>query len=190
MESIINSLLIVGVAEIGDKTQLLSLLLTLRFRHKPWQIIFGILIATLLNHWLAAYLGGFIFGFLDPHIQKWLLVAMFTLFGFWALIPDKEDEIKANQPYSAFLTSLFCFFVAEMGDKTQLATVALGAQFKDTVAVTIGTTLGMLIANVPVVLWGNRVLRLIPLQKIRILACVLFLIFAAYIAFNGSISPR
>lgn len=187
LESIINSLLIVGIAEIGDKTQLLALLLTLRFRRKPWQILAGILIATLFNHWLAAYLGGFIFGFFTPETQKWLLVALFTAFGFWALIPDKEDEIKANQPYSAFVTALVCFFLAEMGDKTQLATVALGAQFKDTLSVTVGTTLGMLLANAPVVFWGNRVLSVLPLKKIRVLACMMFLGFAVYIALGGKL---
>ncbi len=185
MEAILNSFLIVGIAEIGDKTQLLALLLTLRFRRKPWQIISAILIATLLNHFIAAYLGQFIFSFIDPKIQRWLLVVLFVAFGLWALVPDDEDNIKANHPYGAFVTSLVCFFLAEMGDKTQLATLALGAQFKDSLAVTFGTTLGMLFANIPVVLWGNAVLRIIPLNKIRILACILFFAFAISIAVFG-----
>lgn len=186
LEAILNSIVIVGIAEIGDKTQLLSLLLTLRFRRKPWQIISAIFVATILNHFIAAYMGKFIFGFINPQYQKWVLAVLFAAFGLWALIPDSEDDVKANQPYGAFLTSLVCFFLAEMGDKTQLATLALGAQFKDTVWVTVGTTLGMLAANVPVVLWGNAVLRIIPLKKIRILACIMFFAFAISVAVLGT----
>lgn len=185
LESILNSLLIVTIAEIGDKTQLLSLLLTLRFRRKPWQIIAGIFLATLLNHWLAALAGNYIIDFIDPDYQKWFLAFVFAVFGFWALIPDKDDGLKANQPYGALITSLVCFFIAEMGDKTQLATVALGAQYQNALGVAIGTTIGMLIANIPVVLWGNRILRVLPLNKIRIAAALLFFLFAVYIGIYG-----
>jgi len=185
LEAILNSLLIVSVAEIGDKTQLLSLLLTLRFRRKPWQIIAGIFIATILNHWLAALAGNYLVDFINPDCQKWVLSFVFVVFGFWALIPDKEDGLSANQPYGAFVTSLVCFFIAEMGDKTQLATVALGAQYQNAWGVTIGTTIGMLFANIPVVLWGNRILSVLPLNKIRIAAALLFFLFAVYIGIYG-----
>lgn len=181
MESIINSFLLVAVSEIGDKTQLLSFVLASRFK-KPWPIIWGILIATILNHGLASYLGVASFNFIPLQYHKWILSLTFLVFGFWILIPDKEEEVQNKGKFGPFLTSLILFFIAEMGDKTQLATIALGAQYQSTWAVTVGTTLGMMAANVPAVFLGDKILKKVPLNRIRQIAFVLFLLFALYIA--------
>jgi putative Ca2+/H+ antiporter (TMEM165/GDT1 family) len=181
MEILFNSFLVVAISEIGDKTQLLSFILAARFK-KPIPIIWGIFIATVLNHWLAAYLGQLSMNFIPDYLQKWILVLSFLVFGFWILIPDKEEGLKTHQGYGAFLTSFFCFFLAEMGDKTQLVTIALGAQYKNTFMVTIGSTIGMMVANVPAVLMGDKILKIIPLKIIRYLACLLFILFAVYLA--------
>ena len=183
MEAILNSFALVAVSEIGDKTQLLSFVLASRFK-KPWPIILGILIATILNHGLASYVGVASFNFIPAEYHKWILSFVFLVFGFWILIPDKEDEVKQENKYGAFLTSLFLFFIAEMGDKTQLATIALGAQYHSTVAVTIGTTFGMLAANVPAVFMGDKILKYVPLKRVRQIAFSLFLFFAIYIVLN------
>ncbi len=181
MEAFFNSFLVVAIAEIGDKTQLLSLLLVNKFK-RPWPILWGILIATILNHWFATYAGGMVINFVSEDLRKWFLAALFAFFGFWALIPDRADELKTKHSYGAFVTSLICFFVAEMGDKTQLATMAMGARYQSHLMVTLGTTLGMMAANVPVVLLGEKVLKILPLAKIRLLAALTFFAFAIYIA--------
>ncbi|MVF14294.1 TMEM165/GDT1 family protein [Ketobacter sp. MCCC 1A13808] len=175
MEALLISTSTVALAEIGDKTQLLSLFLTTKFRNK-WAIIMGILVATLLNHGVSAWLGDWITQYLQGDLGRWLIGASFVLLGLWLLVPDKDDSAESPlQKYGAFVASTLLFFVAEIGDKTQIATVLLGAQFNSVVLVTIGTTLGMLLANVPVVLAGDYLMRRIPLKLANILAAFTFI---------------
>lgn len=176
MEAIINSTLLVFISEMGDKTQLLALVLASRFR-KPVPILFGILIATLLNHFLASYIGAFVTQYFSASTLKLVLAASFIGFGFWMLIPDKDDGLKENYKWGAFLTTLVAFFMAEMGDKTQLATVALGAKYTETFAVTLGSTLGMIFANAPVVFFGRWFTDRIPMTWIHRMASAIFIIF-------------
>lgn len=182
-ETLLNSLLLVFVGEMGDKTQLLSLILVARYR-QPWVILAGVGVATLLNHFLAAGLGGFLSSLVEPHILKWLLAGLFVVFAFWLLIPDKEDEVKTTGQYGVFLTTVVVFFLAEMGDKTQLATVALGARYQNLWLVTLGTTLGMLASNALAIFLGEKLLKTIPMKWIRIFAALLFLGFAILIVYN------
>ena len=159
---------LVALAEIGDKTMLLALLLSARFQ-QPGAVIAGILMATLANHALAAWAGAALAGWLaGPWFQ--LAVALgFIAMAAWTLVPDKADDMPAvASGAQAFVATLVAFFIVEIGDKTQVATVALGARFRDVLAVTIGTTLGMMIANVPAVLLGDKLLKLVPLQVVRI----------------------
>ena len=174
MPGLLTSTAVVAVAEIGDKTQLLSLLLAARYR-RPIPIILAILAATLANHALAAWLGAQIGGFIAGHWLRWLLAASFLLMAGWALFPDKlEGGVRWGTRLGVFTTALVAFFVAEIGDKTQVATIALAARYTDFAAVLTGTTLGMLCANVPAVLLGERVVRWCPLRAIRWLAAGLF----------------
>ncbi len=169
-----TSTLLVAVAEIGDKTQLLSFALAARYRrHGP--VIWGILIATLANHALAGTLGVMIAQWLSPPITRAIVGIGFLAFAAWALIPDKLDEAPKTHG-GIFMTTLVAFFIAEMGDKTQLATVGLGARFGLPVAVTLGTTLGMMLANVPAVLIGHKLADRLPLAKMRYVAAALFCI--------------
>lgn len=175
-ESFITSTLTVALAEIGDKTQLLSLVLAARFRNK-WGIIGGILLATLLNHGVSAWLGSWLSQFLQSETGTWLVGASFILLAAWLLIPDKDDDVDNRfDRYGAFLVATVLFFLAEIGDKTQIATVLLGAQFESVFWVTMGTTLGMLLANVPVVLAGDYLMKKIPLTLTRTLAALAFAI--------------
>lgn len=163
---------LVALAEVGDKTQLLSIMLAARFR-RPWPIIAGVLVATLANHALAAWAGAALAGWLAG---QWFHVAVglgFIATALWVLVPDKADDTPPVSHGGVFLTTTIAFFVAEIGDKTQVATVGLGAQFHDVFAVTIGTTFGMLLANVPAVFLGDRVLRLVPMAAVRVLAALL-----------------
>jgi len=165
---------IVAIAEIGDKTQLLSLVLAARLR-RPWAIVAGILVATLLNHALAGAVGAWILSMLGPHVMRWVLGLSFIAMAAWALVPDKfDDGPPAASHLGAFATTAFAFFVAEMGDKTQVATVALAARYDALTAVVMGTTLGMMLANVPVVLLGERATRRVPLRLVRGIAAALF----------------
>ena len=175
MEALIASFWLVAIAEMGDKTQLLSFLLASRFKGRPWTLIAGIFAATIANHLLAAAAGDWVAANVGEHIIRWVLGAAFIGFAFWALIPDKldGDEQKPGR-YGPFVTTLVAFFLAEMGDKTQFATVALGANFANLWMVTAGTTLGMLAANIPAVLLGDRLGRYVPLDKMRFLAAALF----------------
>ncbi|WP_162062250.1 TMEM165/GDT1 family protein [Vibrio taketomensis] len=169
------SLTTVAIAEIGDKTQLLSLVLASRYR-KPIPIILAILFATLANHALAAWLGVVIADYLSPEILRWVVTISFLLMAGWVLIPDKLDDEYTVCGRSAFVTSFMAFFVAEIGDKTQIATSILGAQYADALLwVVIGTTLGMMVANVPVVLMGKISADKLPLALIRKISAVLFL---------------
>ncbi len=167
---------VVALAEIGDKTQLLALILAAKFR-RPVPIIIGILIATLLNHGFAGALGAWITSVMSPDVLRWVIGISFIGMGAWTLIPDTFDEDAAGLTrYGVFATTLVAFFLAEMGDKTQVATVALAAQFHAFVAVVAGTTLGMMIANVPVVVLGDRIAQRLPVRPIRLIAAAVFVI--------------
>jgi putative Ca2+/H+ antiporter (TMEM165/GDT1 family) len=174
MEAILTSTAIVAIAEIGDKTQLLAIVLAARFR-KPIPIILGILAATLLNHAVAATFGYLIAQWLTGRIFQILLGLAFVAMAAWALVPDKEDEAAGERSLRGiFLTTLIAFFFVEIGDKTQIATSLLAAQFHNIELVTIGTTIGMMIANIPAVLLGEAVTRVIPLKYVRIAAALIF----------------
>ncbi|MFA7594960.1 MAG: TMEM165/GDT1 family protein [Novosphingobium sp.] len=175
MEAFLTSTAVVALAEIGDKTQLLAIVLATRFK-RPLPIILGILAATLGNHFLAALVGETVANILDGQWFRYGIAISFILMAGWTLIPDKfEDEEQAVGRFGAFLTTLIAFFLVEMGDKTQIATVALGAQFQAVGWVTMGTTLGMMLANVPAVFLGNELIKRVPLKTVRIIAALLFL---------------
>ena len=179
MQPLLVSTGIVALAEIGDKTQLLALVLAARYR-RPLPIILGILAATLANHGLAASLGALVAGWLGPDLMRWILGASFLAMAAWSLIPDKPEEApKGLARAGAFLATLVAFFVVEIGDKTQIATVALAARFHDLVLVTAGTTLGMLLANVPAVLCGDGIARVASLRAIRAVAAAGFAVLGA-----------
>jgi putative Ca2+/H+ antiporter (TMEM165/GDT1 family) len=175
MESFLVSTGVVAVAEIGDKTQLLALILAARFK-KPLTIIFGILVATILNHALAGVFGAWLTTLIDAAWLQWVLGLSFIAMGGWALIPDTFDSTDAELKgrFGVFGATFILFFLAEMGDKTQIATVALAAHFHSPIGVVIGTTLGMLIANVPAVLLGNNLLQKIPMKIFRWVAAAIF----------------
>ncbi|HYD45588.1 MAG TPA: TMEM165/GDT1 family protein [Phenylobacterium sp.] len=176
MEALLVSTGLVAIAEIGDKTQLLAMLLAARFR-RPWPILAGILVATLANHAMAATVGAVAGRFFEGPWVKWVLGAAFIAFAIWALIPDKfeDDEAPpARSGQSIFWTTTIAFFLVEMGDKTQVATVALAARFHDILMVAAGTTLGMMIANAPAVWLGEAAATRLPLKLIRILAAACF----------------
>jgi Ca2+/H+ antiporter, TMEM165/GDT1 family len=176
MEAIFNSFVLVFVSEMGDKTQLLSLVLAARFR-KPIPIMLGILTATLLNHALASYLGTFITYYVSAAVLKWVLAASFIAFGLWMLMPDKDEGFHDKHGWGPFLTTTVAFFFAEMGDKTQLATVALGARFAAPMLVTVGTTAGMLGADGLAVIFGHKFTQRVPMKLINRIASVLFILF-------------
>ncbi len=177
MEAFLISTGIVALAEIGDKTQLLSFILAAKFR-KPWPICFGILVATLFNHALAGAVGTWITTILGPETLRWILGTSFVAMAGWMLIPDKFDEKDANfAKTGVFVTTLVAFFLAEMGDKTQIATVALAAQYQALIPVVIGTTLGMMIANVPAVILGDKIADKMPVSIVHRIAAGIFLIF-------------
>ena len=178
MEAFLTSTLLVAVAEIGDKTQLLSFVLAARLR-QPWAIIAGILVATIANHALAGSVGAWLAHLSGPDVMQWVTGLLFIAFGLWALHPDALDDDPKIHRAGAFVTALVAFFIAEMGDKTQLATVALGARFDSLTAVVMGTTLGMMIANVPAVIIGEKLATRLPLKAIRYFAASLFLITGA-----------
>jgi len=176
MEAFLISTGIVALAEIGDKTQLLALILAAKFR-KPMPIIFGILIATIANHAFAGALGTWMTSILGPETLRWVLGVSFIAMAIWILIPDKFDESETKQTrYGVFVTTLVVFFLAEMGDKTQVATVALAAQYHAFIAVVAGTTLGMMIANVPAVLAGDKIAHKMPVRLVHALAAAIFAI--------------
>lgn len=181
MEALLTSAGLVAIAEIGDKTQLLAIVLAARFR-APVPIILGILCATLLNHAAAATLGYFIAQWLSGQTFQLVVGAAFMLMAAWALIPDKEDgRADKTGARGVFLTTLIAFFLVEIGDKTQIATSLLAARFHDIALVTAGTTLGMMAANVPAVFLGESVTRLVPLAYVRASAALLLAITGAVV---------
>ena len=174
MEAFLISTGIVGLAEIGDKTQLLAFLLAAKFR-KPLPIVLAIFVATIANHAFAAAVGAWITSMLGPDVLRWVLGVSFLAMAAWTLIPDKldEDETKLAK-YGVFLTTLIAFFMAEMGDKTQVATVALAARYHDIYSVVLGTTFGMMLANVPAVYLGDRIANRVPLHLVHGIAALVF----------------
>ncbi|AUF94959.1 putative Ca2+/H+ antiporter (TMEM165/GDT1 family) [Pseudomonas sp. BIGb0278] len=186
LESLLVPTAIVALAEIGDKTQLLALILAARFR-KPWPIIAGIVVATLANHAAAGAVGAWVSGFFTESVLHWVLAASFVATALWTLVPDKmdDDESSAARRFGPFVTTLIAFFLAEIGDKTQVATVMLAAQYPHLIMVIIGTTLGMLIANVPVVLAGNFAAEKLPLTLIRRLAATAFVVLAIVAVYSA-----
>lgn len=174
MEAFFISTGIVALAEIGDKTQLLAFLLAAKFR-KPVPIALGILVATLANHGIAGGLGAWITSLLPPGTLRWVLGLSFIAMAVWVLLPDKLDEEETKLTHlGVFGTTLVAFFLAEMGDKTQVATVALAAHYATLFAVVAGTTLGMMIANVPAVYFGERIARRIPIRLVHAVAALIF----------------
>jgi len=175
MEAFFISTGLVAIAEIGDKTNILAMVLATRYR-QPLPIILGILVATLANHALAASVGAAVAAWIGPDAMRWILGVLFVVMAGWCLIPDKEDEgPKSIGKLGAFLATAVAFFLVEMGDKTQLATVALAARFHSVLLVTAGTTAGMLLANVPAVLFGDVIARRVSLKLVRGIAAVSFL---------------
>src|SRR6478735_2246458 len=177
MEAFLVSTGIVALAEMGDKTQLLSLVLAARFR-KPWPIVLGIFVATLVNHALAGAVGAWVTQALGPDLLRWVLGGSFIAMALWMLIPDKldEEEAETRPRFGVFAATVVAFFLAEMGDKTQIATVMLAARFDSWAPVVAGTTLGMMLANAPVVWFGDRITRRVPIRAVHAIGAVVFLV--------------
>ena len=177
LEAFLLSTGIVALAEMGDKTQLLALILAARFR-KPWPIVLGIFVATIANHALAGAVGAWVTTMLGPDALRWVLGGSFIAMAVWMLIPDSvEDEEAAGPPrLGVFGTTVVAFFLAEMGDKTQIATVMLAAQYQAWAWVVAGTTLGMMLANAPVVWLGEKITKLVPLKIVHVVSALVFLV--------------
>jgi Ca2+/H+ antiporter, TMEM165/GDT1 family len=174
MDAFLLSTGIVALAEIGDKTQLLAFLLAARFR-RPLPIVAGIFVATIANHAFAAAVGAWVGAALGADVLRWVLGLSFLAMAAWIMVPDKLDEGETKLArYGVFMTTLIAFFLAEMGDKTQVATVALAARFDAMAAVVAGTTLGMMLANVPAVYFGERIANRVPLKLVHGIAAALF----------------
>jgi len=180
---------VVALAEMGDKTQLLAMVLAARYR-QPWPILAGILIATIVNHALAGGVGVLLSKSLDPEILHWILVASFLAMAVWILIPDKidDDETSVRSKLGVLGTTIVTFFLAEMGDKTQVATVALAARFDEWLPVVCGTTLGMMLANGPAIWIGDRLAGRLPVKLIHAVAAVLFLVMGVLLLLKGPTS--
>lgn len=176
MEPVFTSTAVVALAEIGDKTMLLAIVLATRFR-KPAPIILGILVATLANHGIAALVGQSIASFLNGQWFRYAVGISFVAMALWTLVPDKfdDDEEPRTPRFGPFVTTTIAFFVVEIGDKTQVATIALAAQFQNFILVTIGTTIGMMLANVPAVYFGNAIVERVSLKLVRMIAALMFL---------------
>lgn len=186
MEAFLISTGIVALAEVGDKTQLLSFVLAAKFR-KPWPICLGILIATLFNHALAGAVGAWVTSVLDPETLRWVLGLSFIAMAVWVLSPDRFDANNATLARAGvFGTTLIAFFLVEMGDKTQIATVALAAQYQTVALVVLGTTLGMMIANVPAVILGDKVADRMPVRLVHRIAAAVFAILGAATLLGGT----
>ena len=184
LEAFLTSTAVVAFAEIGDKTMLLALLLSAKLR-QPGPILAGIFAATIVNHAMAAFVGEQVTGLLDSHPFRIAVAVGFIIMGLWTLVPDKiDDDMDVKHRGGAFLTTMIAFFFVEMGDKTQIATVALGAQFRNVAVVAAGTTLGMMLANTPAVLLGDRLLRHVSLNVTRMIAAGLFIALGAWELFS------
>jgi Ca2+/H+ antiporter, TMEM165/GDT1 family len=185
MESFFVSTGVVALGEMGDKTQLLAVLLAAKFR-KPWPIIWGILVATLANHALAGAVGQWVASLLGPELLRWVIGVSFLGMAAWMLVPDKVDDDAADSKVllGVFGTTVLAFFLAEMGDKTQIATVALAAKYPDFILVVAGTTLGMMLANVPAVYLGNKVAERIPMKLVHGIAAAIFAVLGVLTLLN------
>ncbi len=186
MEAFLVSTGIVALGEMGDKTQLLALLLAARFR-KPVPIVLGILVATLANHAMAGALGGLLAAWMGPQWLRWVIGASFLAMAVWMLVPDKLDDVQTEgrgRRLGVFGTTVLAFFLAEMGDKTQIATVALAARYSDLLAVVTGTTLGMMIANVPAVLLGDQIAQRVSMTLVHGIAAAIFALLGLLTLFN------
>ena len=178
MEAFFVATGVVALAEMGDKTQLLALILAARFR-KPWPIVLGIFTATILNHALAGAVGNWVTHFLGADVLRWILGGSFIAMALWMLIPDKidEGEVPKSSQFGVFGTTVLAFFLAEMGDKTQIATVMLAARYVEAyVWVVMGTTLGMMLANAPVVWLGDRIVKRVPIKLVHGISAAIFLV--------------
>lgn len=176
MESFLISVGVVALAEIGDKTQLLALVLAARFR-KPVPIILGILVATIANHALAGAVGSWLAASVGPGVMRWVLGLSFIAMAAWMLVPDKiDDDEELKSRFGVFGTTLVAFFLLEMGDKTQIATIALAAKYSSLVSVVAGTTIGMMVANVPAVLLGEVAAKKLPMKLVHTVAATIFLV--------------
>lgn len=186
MEAFVFSTTVVALAEMGDKTQLLSFVLAAKFKHKL-PIVLGILVATLGNHFLAGYVGTWLSRLVSPQTLRWIVALSFFAFAAWALKPDKLDDDRKLRGTGVFLTTLVTFFMVEMGDKTQLATVALAAHFESLIAVVLGTTLGMMIANVPAVWLGEALAHRVNMKVMHGVAAALFVVLGVLALFAGKV---
>lgn len=186
MDTLLISTGVVALGEIGDKTQLLAMILAARYR-KPWLICLGILIATLANHALAGIIGQLIAAFLHPETLRWVLGISFILLAGWLLIPDRIDDEtpKSVNGMGVLITTIVMFFLAEMGDKTQLATVALAAKYNSLFLVVLGSTLGMMLANVPAVFVSSKMSAKLPVKLVHSIAALIFLIIGLVTLFDG-----
>jgi Ca2+/H+ antiporter, TMEM165/GDT1 family len=184
MEAIVSSFLLVALSEMGDKTQLLAFSLASRFK-QPWYVMAGILTATLANHALASAVGIWIAAHVSPRIMAGVLAATFIGFGLWTLRPDTYEEKRGSSSFGTYFTTASLFFLAEMGDKTQLATVALAARYHSVLLVTTGTTLGMLASDGLAVFLGDRLAQRVPMKWIRRVAAMLFFAFGAISAWRA-----
>lgn len=184
MEAFLVSAGVVALAEIGDKTQLFALVLAVRFR-RPWPIIAGILISTLANHALAGVVGRWIAATIGPTWMRWILGLSFIAMAVWTLIPDKSPDADGQRfKMGPFATTLIAFFLLEMGDKTQIATIALAARYPSLLAVVAGTTVGMMLANVPAVLLGDVAAKALPLKVVHAIAALIFLAMGIAVLFG------
>ena len=186
MEAFLVSTGVVALAELGDKTQLLAFMLAARFR-RPLPIVMGILVATIANHAVAGALGAWVSALLGPDLMRWVLGLSFLAMAVWIMVPDQLDESESQVvPRGVFVATVIAFFFAEMGDKTQIATVALAARFPSLLAVVAGTTLGMMLANVPAVYLGDRATRNVPLKLMHGLAALVFVLLGILTLASGS----
>ncbi len=186
MEAFLVSTGIVALGEMGDKTQLLALLLAARFR-KPVPIVLGILVATLANHAMAGALGGMLAAWMGPLWLRWVIGGSFLAMAVWMLVPDKLDDVQtegSSRKLGVFGTTVLAFFLAEMGDKTQIATVALAARYSDLLAVVAGTTLGMMLANVPAVLLGDQIAKRVSMTLVHAVAAAIFALLGVLTLLN------
>jgi len=187
LEAFLVSAAVVALGELGDKTQLLALVLAARYP-RPWTIVAGIFVATLLNHAIAGWVGAWVRGVVPEHVLRWLLALSFFAVAAWALKPDKldEDEKPPSTRWGVFGVTTASFFLAEIGDKTQVATVMLAARFNAWALVVAGTTLGMMLANAPVVWFGDRLVRRVPIRLVHLVSAAIFLVLGAAALLAGS----
>lgn len=185
MEAFLVSAGVVALGEMGDKTQLLAVVLAATFR-RPWPIVAGIFVSTLVNHAAAGAVGGWVAQALGPDWMRWIIGISFLAMAGWMLIPDRIDEEAAQRPhrFGVFGTTVVAFFLAEMGDKTQIATVALAARYHDVVQVVLGTTLGMMLANVPAVFLGETIARKVSMKAVHAVAAAIFGVLGLLTLFN------